>query len=146
MTTDRISGAFLFLLAVYVAWEARVLPLGTHDNPGPAYIPLLLVAVLGITGLILLFFGGRAPALGSVSWGGAGHAAAILGCCLLATVGMEYLGYRLTMAAILVFLFGVVERIKAWQTIGFGLGFPLVSFWVFDTLLNVILPRGELGF
>jgi hypothetical protein len=146
MTIDRISGALLFCLGLFVAWEDRVLPLGTHGHPGPGYFPLLLSAILGMIGLLLILRGRSSPPLRSIRWEGVTHAAAILACSFLATFGIERLGYRITMILILGFLFGVVERLKVWQVFILTMGLSLGSFWVFDSLLRVILPRGGLGF
>jgi len=146
MTIDRVSGAFLFLLGLLVAWEDRVLPLGTHGRPGPGYFPLLLSTLLGILGLLLFFRGRSSRHLRSIHWEEAGHAATILACSFLATFGMERLGYRITMILILGFLFSVVERMKLWQVFVLTIGLSLGSFWVFDSLLRVILPRGGFGF
>ncbi len=146
MTVDRLSGAFLFLLGLFVAWEDRVLPLGSHDRPGPGYFPLLLSVILGILGLVLLIRGRSSPSVRSIRWEEARHAAAILACSFLATFGIERLGYRVTMILVLGFLFGVVERMKLWQAAVLTVSLSLGSFWVFDSLLRVILPRGGLGF
>src|SRR5512147_2417215 len=132
MTIDRTSGAFLFLLGVVVAWEDRVLPLGTHGRPGPGYFPLLLSVILGILGLLLFLRGRSSAHLRSVRWEEAKHAAAILACSFLATFGIERLGYRITMIVILGFLFGIVERMKLWQVVVLTISLPLGSFWVFD--------------
>ena len=146
MTTDRISGASLFVLGLFVAWQDRVLPLGSHGRPGPGYFPLLLSVILGILGLLLLLRGSSAPCLRSIRWEESRHAGAILACCLLATFGIERLGYRMTMILVLGFLFGVVERLKLWQVFGLTMGLSLGSFWIFDSFLRVILPRGGFGF
>jgi len=146
MTLDRISGAFLFVLGIVVAWEGRVLPLGTHGRPGPGYFPLLLSVLLGVLGLLLFLRGRSSARLRSIRWQEAGHAAAILACSFLATFGIEKLGYRITMILILGFLFGVVERLKLWLVLVLTVGLSLGSFWVFDSLLRVILPRGGFGF
>ena len=146
MTLDRVSGAFLFFIGLFVAWEDRVLPLGTHGRPGPGYFPLLLSTLLGILGILLFLRGRSSRHLRSIRWEEAGHAAAILACSFLATFGIERLGYRITMTLILGFLFGVVERLKLWQVFVLTIGLSLGSFWVFDSLLRVILPRGGFGF
>jgi hypothetical protein len=146
MTIDRISGAFLFLLGLFVAWQDRVLPFGTHSHPGPGYFPLLLSIILGTLGIILFLRGRGSPHLRSLRWEEAKHAVAILGCTFLATLGIEKLGYRITMMLILGFLFGVMERLKVWQAFALTIGLSLGSFWVFDSLLRVLLPRGGFGF
>ncbi len=146
MSIDRASGIFFILLGFFVVIERRVLPLGTPAQPGPGYFPLLLAILLLIFGAILVFGGSRSAALRSLKWPEARTAAAILGCCIFATLGMETIGYRLTMAAILVFLFGVIERLKIWQVFALTLFLALGSFWLFDTFLRVPLPRGGFGF
>jgi hypothetical protein len=146
MTTDRLSGAFLVLVGLFVVWERRVLPLGTAHHPGPGYVPLLIALLLILFGAILIFSGKGAPSLRSVSWPEAPHAAAILACCVFTTVAMERIGYRLTILIALGFLFGVMERIKPWLAAALTAALALGSFWLFDSLLRVPLPRGGWGF
>ena len=146
MTIDRVSGAFLILLGLFVVWERRVLPLGTASRPGPGYFPLLLAILLIVLGAILILRGKGAKQIRSVSWSEAPHAVAILGCCLFISLFMETIGYRLTLLFTLGFLFGVMERIKLWLTLVLTFGFSLGTFWLFDSLLRVPLPRGGWGF
>jgi putative tricarboxylic transport membrane protein len=146
MTIDRLSGALLVLLGLLVVWERRVLPLGTSQHPGPGYAPLLLAILLIILGAILIIGGKGAPPLRSIAWSEAPHAAAILACCIFTTVMMERIGYRLTMFIVLGFLFAVMERMKIWLVLTLVIGFSLGSFWLFDSLLRVPLPRGEWNF
>lgn len=146
MAIDRLSGTVLVLLGLFVVWERRVLPLGTHNQPGPGYFPLLLAILLIIFGGILIARGGLTRAFRSLSWSEAPHAIAILACSVLATLFMERVGYRITMIIILGFLLGAMERIRLWQALTLTLGLALGSFWLFDSLLRVPLPRGGWGF
>ena len=146
MTIDRVSGAFLVLVGLFVVWERRVLPLGSTGHPGPGYVPLLLALLLIVLGGILIVQGRGAMALRSVTWAEAPHAVAILGCCLFISLLMETIGYRLTMLVVLGFLFGVVERLKIWLALALTFSFAFGTFWLFDTLLRVPLPRGGWGF
>jgi putative tricarboxylic transport membrane protein len=146
MTIDRLSGGFLVLMGLFVVWERRVLPLGTTGNPGPGYVPLMLALLLIVLGTILIIRGKGAKAFRSITWPEAPHAVAILGCCLFITLFMETIGYRIAMLIVLGFLFGVMERIKIWLTLVLTFGFAFGTFWLFDTLLRVPLPRGGWGF
>lgn len=146
MTLDRVSGGFLMLLGFFVLWERRVLPLGTHQQPGPGYFPFLLAVLLIVLGGILFLRGGLSKPFRSLKWPEAPHAVAILGCSVFATLFMEWIGYRITMLLILGFLFGIMERIKIWQTLTLTLALSLGTFWIFDSLLRVPLPRGGWGF
>jgi putative tricarboxylic transport membrane protein len=146
MTIDRLSGAFLVLVGLFVVWERRVLPLGTTSHPGPGYVPLLLAILLIVFGAILIARGKGARPLHSLGWPEAPHAVAILGCCIFTTLFLETIGYRLTMLIVMGFLFGVMERIKIWLTLVLTFSFSLGTFWLFDSLLRVPLPRGGWGF
>jgi hypothetical protein len=89
--------------------------------------------------------GSRARRLGEVGWQEWRHAVAIFAACAFAAWGLERLGYRLTMAAVLAFLLLVLEK----KGLVLGLAVTAVmawgSFYLFDTLLKVPLPRGPFG-
>jgi putative tricarboxylic transport membrane protein len=146
LTVDRLSGAILILLGLFVVWERRVLPLGSAQYPGPGYFPLFLALLLVLFGAILLFPGRAAAPLRSISWSEATHALPLLGCCVLVTLFMERIGYRITMAFVLGVLFGILERMPLWLVLILTAGLSLGSFWLFDSLLRVPLPRGGWGF
>jgi O-antigen ligase len=111
MTVDRVAGVALMVIGLVTIWESRVFPLGSLHRPGPAYMPVVLAA------LLILF----------AAW------------------GLERLGYRLTMALVVIFLLMIVER-KGWA-LGLVLTVAMAwgSFFLFDTLLRVPLPRGPFG-
>jgi hypothetical protein len=146
MTIDRIGGIALFLLAGYVAFETRVLPLGSHQVPGPGYLPLLLAVVLGVLGFLLIFLKRNTPSFRSLKWPEGLHALVLVACCFFATFAIEVLGYRVTMIIVLGFLFGVLERMKIWLVLGLTLGLSFGSYYIFNNVLMVILPRGGFGF
>jgi hypothetical protein len=146
MTIDRVSGSALVLLGLFVVWERRVLPLGNHTQPGPGYFPLLLSLLLIVLGALLIFQGGSAQALRALAWPEAPHALAILACSAFATIFLEQIGYRISMVIILGFLLGVLERLRLWLVVTLTLGLSLGTFWLFDSLLRVPLPRGAWGF
>ncbi len=143
-TTDRIAGLGLLTLAAWVALETRGLPLGTTHGPGPGYMPLLLAAILAALALPLVIRGGGTP-LRQLEWAEAGHAAAILGASVFMAVALDPLGYRITMALFLLFLFGAVQRRRILVAVALAAGLAVASHWMFDVALKVPLPRGPLG-
>jgi hypothetical protein len=145
LTTDRVAGAALALLALVVVWESRKLPLGSLANPGPAYMPVVLAALLLAFAVALVIVGGRAAPLAAVGWSEWRHAVAIFAVCAFAAWALERLGYRATVTLTLAFMLGVVERKGIAFTVLFSLALALGSFLLFDTLLRVPLPRGLLG-
>jgi len=147
MTTDRVAGIGLAVFALLVLEESRrlQLPLGTLAMPGPAYVPAILAAALLVSGVIIAAAGRQAPALASVGWQEWRHAVAILAACAFTALALERLGYRLTIALACVFLVGVVERKSPVVTVVFAVAMAVGTYWLFDTLLRVQLPRGPFG-
>jgi len=147
-TTDRVAGGVLALVGLVVLEETwRLgLPLGTLHNPGPGYTPVVLSLILLGFGAAVAALGGGAQGMRTVEWTEWRHAVAILGACAFAALALERIGFRLTMAVILAFLVGVVERKPLLLTAVFTAVFSLGAFFLFDTMLRVPLPRGPLGF
>ena len=142
---DQASGLTLILLALFVAWENRAYPLGTLQEPGPAYTPLVIAVFIGVMGLLIVLRGGASPRLSAMKWPEAPRAVVILAACAAATFALEPLGYRITIAALLVFFLGVVERRSPLAVAAVSAGFSLASFYLLADLLRVPLPVGPWG-
>ncbi len=136
----------LIALALYVGWENRAYPLGTLQEPGPGYLPLVLAIFLGALGALIAAWGGRSAALATMKWSEAARAVVILAACGVATLALERIGYRLTVIALLVFFLGVLERRRPLPVALVALGFSLASFYIVGDLLHVPLPRSPWGF
>lgn len=148
MTIDRVSGIGLALFAALVLEESRRLrlPWGSLANPGPAYFPGVLAALLLLAGVAIAVLDRNAPRLAGVSWSEWRHGVAIFAACAFCALGLERVGYRITMFVVLAFLVGVVERKHPLATLVFAGGLSLGTFWLFDTILRVPLPRGPFAF
>jgi|SRR6266545_4022774 hypothetical protein len=145
LTTDRVAGGGLTLFALVVLWESRKYPLGSLHNPGPGYMPVLLASLLLLFGLLVLATGGRSEPFSTLRWDEGRHAAAILGTCAFAAVALERLGYRLTVLLALAVLIGIVERRRPLVAVAVSAGVAFGSFYLFNTLLRVLLPLGPFG-
>jgi hypothetical protein len=135
----------LLALALYVTWENRAYPVGTLVEPGPGYLPLILAIFLGVTGLVIAVAGGGSTPFRETRWPELKRAVVILVACGFAAIALERLGYRLTMAALLVFFLGVVERKRPAVVAAVAVGFSAISYLVFATWLRVPLPVGPGG-
>jgi putative tricarboxylic transport membrane protein len=145
LTTDRAAGGALVIAGLVAIWESRAFPLGTIHRPGPAYVPVALGALLVLFGALLFLLGGSGRRLRDLRWQEWRHVVAIVAACAFAALVLERLGYRLTVAVILLFLLGVVERQRPIVTVATTVVLVLGSFFLFDTLLRVPLPRGPFG-
>ena len=145
LRNDQLSGLMLLALALFVAWENRAYPLGTLQEPGPGYTPFLFAGFLALMGLLIVLRGKSSPRVSETAWPEAFRALVILIACGVATYALEPLGYRLTIAALLVFFLGVVERKKPLAVAAVSIGFSLLSFYLIGDLLHVPLPVGVWG-
>ncbi len=144
-TKDRIAGAALVIFALFVLSESRTLPFGTVRHPGPAFVPVLLAALLLVFGILIAAAGARSDRFRSLRWRELPHGVAILGACAFSALALERLGYRITVLIVVFFLVNIVEK-KAWlATALVALGLSFGSFYLFYTLLRVPLPLGPWG-
>ena len=148
LRSDQLSGLMLLVLAIYVAWANREYPVGTLQEPGPGYLPLILAVVLGSLGLLIALWGhkSRSPALAEMKWPEAKRAVLILLACSVAAYSLERIGYRITVIALLIFFLGVVERKRPVPVALVALGFAFASFYIIGDVLHVPLPRSPWGF
>lgn len=145
LRSDQVSGLMLVALALYVWWMNRVYPVGTLAEPGPGYVPLLLAIFLGAMGVLVVVRGSASQPFAEIQWSEASRAIAILIACGAAAYALERLGYRITVAALLIFFLGVMERRKPMMVATVALGFSLLTFYLFATLLRVPLPVSAWG-
>lgn len=146
LRSDQASGLTLLALAVWVGWLNLEFPVGTLAEPGPGYVPQLLAVGLGVIGILVAAFGSRSTPLSALPWPEATRALVIMTACVLATYALERIGYRITIAALLVFFLGVIERKAWWMTALVAAVFSLASHYVVGVMLKVPLPRGPWGF
>jgi putative tricarboxylic transport membrane protein len=146
LTIDRAAGGALVIIGLVTLWESRQYPLGSLHRPGPSYMPVILALLLIVFGLALAVMGARSGRMSEVSWHEWRHAVAIFSACAFAAWGLDRLGYRLTVAVVMLFLLRVLERKGIVITLAMTVVVAGGSFLLFDTLLRVPLPRGPLGF
>jgi putative tricarboxylic transport membrane protein len=145
LTTDRVAGSALVIVGVFALSQSLQLPLGSLRQPGPAYMPAVLALLLVVFGVAVAALGGGSGRFADVSWHEWRHALAIFGACAFAAWGLERLGYRLTTGLVLAFLLGLLERKHPLLTAVLVVAVAGGSFWLFNTLLRVPLPRGPFG-
>src|SRR5688572_21711557 len=146
LRSDQLSGLMLVALALYVGWENRVYPVGTLQEPGPGYLPMLLVIFLGALGLLIALWGIRSEPLAAMKWTEAKRAVLILVICGVAAFALERLGYRITVIALLILFLGVLERKRPVPVALVALGFSFASYYLVADVLHVPLPRSPWGF
>ena len=145
LTVDRVAGILFTAFSLLVLWESHKIPFGTMAEPGPGALPVLLAFIL-LACSVAVFLGGRVgERLADIRWTEWRHAVAILGTCSFMALALERLGYRLTIFVALFVLVSLVEK-RGWIAAGIFAGvFSLGTFFLFNTLLRVQLPKGAFG-
>ena len=145
LTIDHVAGAFFIAFALLVLWETQKIPFGFLAEPGPGAMPTLLASALLLCSVGLVLGGRSGKRAAAVQWLEWRHAVVILGTCAFMALALERLGYRLTIFIALLVLVSVLER-KGWVAgLLFAAGFSLGSYFLFNALLHVPLPKGPLG-
>lgn len=145
LRNDQLSGFILLAVAALVAWQNRAYPLGSLQEPGPGYTPLVIAIFLAAMSLLIIVRGGASRRVAETPWPEASRAIVILVACGIATYALESVGYRLTIAALLVFFLGVIERRRPLAVAAVSIGFALLSYYLIADLLRVPLPVGSWG-
>jgi hypothetical protein len=143
---DQVSGAALALGGLLIAWQSWHYPMGSLAEPGPGYLPFALGIALALFGALVAIAGGGSPRFHWDSFSDGVKGLAILAGLSFAAVALERLGYRITIAVLLVYYLGVLER-RPWpRTLLLTVIVALGSHYLFARLLRVPLPVGVFGF
>lgn len=150
---DSIVAIFWIVLGVTISIWSATFPFGRWESIGPAILPLACGLVLIFFGMILLLQAWKRkekPAKSNVpiipQGAAATRVALSLGGLLLSAVIFDLLGFILTLFLLILFLMQVIQPFKWRVAIFFTLAMTLGSYFFFNTLLKVTLPRGFLGF
>jgi len=142
MLNDRWLGVFAIGLSVFLFWFGHGLEAPFAYEPvGPRAFPMLLAAIICLCGLILLIKGGSPVAPNTHS----ANFRILLMVAIIAAYGMlfQLLGFIIAttlMTACVARLFGGTWLRSA--TAGILMG--VIFFFLFDRLLDVVLPSGLL--
>ena len=142
--SDRILGAVCIAVGAGMAWAAQGYAAAISYEPvGPRAFPLLLAALMTASGLWLVL----RPSLGSanfrsVPWAATALSAAAIG---LYALLFQTLGFTLATALMAVPV-GMAFGGNWKQALASGAGLGIVLYFMFDKLLDVVLPTGILSF
>jgi putative tricarboxylic transport membrane protein len=149
--TDRISGVFWLLFAIFVSIESKRLGLGSLHQPGPGFLSFCASITLGLMSMTILIRTWMSKRTGETRipiFGGENLLKVFL---VLVSVFcyaffMETLGFVLVTLLLLLFLLGIIEKKKWGYTIFVGVVVTMVAYLIFEIWLMSQLPKGLLGF
>jgi putative tricarboxylic transport membrane protein len=144
---EKITSLLLILLAVFIELESIKFPLGTIDNPGPGFFPLILGFGMAVTAIALALRAWRntTAEVHHLFWpvkeGFSKVSLTFVG-ILLFTALLEITGYMINIFLLFIILLRPIGRQKWSWTISISMGAALVSYLLFDKWLMIPLPRG----
>ena len=137
--SDRILGAACIAVGAGMAWAAQGYAATISYEPvGPRAFPLLLAALMAVYGLWPL----GSASVRAVPWAATALSAAAIG---LYALLFQMLGFALATALMAVPV-GMAFGGNWKQTLAAGAGLGIVLYFMFDKLLDVVLPTGILSF
>lgn len=144
---EKVTSLVFVLFALFVLFESRKYPLGTIDNPGPAFLPLLLSIAMAVMSIALSVRGwrNRTPQAHRTFWpekGGMAKVSLTFIVILLFTALLETTGYLINIFLLFLVLLRPIGRQKWTWSISISVGAALVSYLLFEKWLMIPLPNG----
>ena len=145
LNREHAAGIALAVLGLYVAIAAREYPLGSIAEPGPGFLPLALGMMLAACGIVLVIGAFFVVPARPVSFAELPHALVVLVSLAAAALGIERLGFRVTVALMLLFFLLAIERRPPVIAVPLALALACGTFYLINDLLRVPLPVGPWG-
>jgi putative tricarboxylic transport membrane protein len=154
MTKDRAASLLFLLTGIYGFFFSIQLPMGRWNEPGPGVFPITLSILLLISGVSWFIFGKRgsegksqeqkADRLDIVKT--LSTPLKIVGITALLILAFNYAGYLVTSSLYLFVLLLWVSRYRVVVSILLALSIGIGSWYFFQKVLSVQLPKGFLPF
>lgn len=143
MLSDRLLGLFALLLSGFLAWFGIGLESAFSYEPvGPRAFPLLLSGLIGICGLVMVWKGG--PKIERNPSGVNTRILILVGTLAFYAATFVWLGFVLS-TAIMTALVGRLFGGSWWKCVSGGVVMSLLFYFLFDRILDVVLPTGVMG-
>ncbi len=142
MTTDRLVGGVFVLIASFAFWHAYTLVVPFAADPvGPRVFPMIVSAILGVSGVGIML----RPAEIRLEFGRWMRVLAVLAACVVYPFLLVPAGFILA-TSVLIFVCALAFEARPLPAAASAIITSLVFFFVLDTLLDLPLPVGPLGF
>jgi len=146
---DKIPCLIWLGLGVFFTVGARKYGIGSLDEPGPGFFPLVGGVSLCLAALSHLVQLMRKPLCGareSSLWGEAhwGRSVAVAAGLVLYAFAVDFLGFIIATFLLMFILFSLYDRTKFIFAIAGSLSVVTITYFVFSIWLNVRFPAGIL--
>ena len=143
---DHVAGAVFVLFGILVIALSGDLPFGDLSMPGAGFMPRLVAGLIVLFGAALILHAKDGPLFSAIAWDDGRHALAVIATAAAAAAIYEWLGFILTMVAMMVALMVLLEKRNIVRAVLYSAGVAVATWIVFVHLLNSPLPGGVLGY
>ena len=132
----------------YYTWDANTMPLGDMAMPGPGLFPLI-IGTLGLVSALIVILDSvpRIRKDSSIAVPGGQTARRVIGMMVLLTAYVVIIGSLGTYLASILFCCLSIKLLSGhtwWRSALYGVTMAVICVFIFDSLLNVSLPRFNL--
>jgi len=148
---DRIYGVIGLGLSLWAYLESTRLDYMTEFTPGPGFMPFWVGVVLAVLSFYLIIdsFVRKSGKKDEAKLLPEKHAlyrvGAIMGMLFAVTFSMKFLGFPLTLALFTTAILLLLEHYSVIKSMGYGIAYSAVTWFVFEYILSMGFPKGFLG-
>lgn len=143
---DHIAGATFVLFGLTIIALSGDLPMGQLSMPGSGFLPLIVSVLTILFGLMLFITAHESPRFSELSWSDDKHALLVTVITAIAIALYNYLGFVITMAAMMVALLVVIERRNPLRAAAYSLFIVSLTYGIFEFALKTPLPASPFSY
>jgi len=143
---DHVAGTFFVAVGLAVIALSGDLPVGQISMPGAGFLPLLIAALIILLAASLFLRANESPSFAEIEWDDVRHALQVIAVTCAAATFYIYLGFIVTMFAMMLVLLVFIERKNILHAAVYSAGVAVVTYIVFVHVLQSPLPPGILGY
>ena len=141
LRADHVAGAAFALFGVGIIALSGDLPFGQLSMPGSGFLPINIAVLTIVFGLALIARARESRPFSEVAWEDGKHAAMVTVITAAAVALYNYLGFLITMAAMVIALLVVIERRNPLYAGAYSISIVIVTYAAFEYLLKTPLPE-----
>jgi hypothetical protein len=141
LRADHVAGAAFVVFGLLVIALSGDLPVGQLSMPGSGFLPTIVATLTIVFGLALIVRASESGPFSEVLWSDGKHAAMVTVITAAAIYLYTWLGFIITMVAMMVALLVVIERRNPLRAGAYSAAIVLFTYVCFAWLLKTPLPE-----
>ena len=146
LRADHVAGAAFVAFGAAIIALSGDLPSGQLSMPGAGFLPKIVATMTIVFGLVLVLRASESVPFAELEWDGGKHAVLVTAVTAAAIGLYTYLGFIITMAAMMIALLIVIERRHPVRAAAYSIGVVLVTYVAFAYLLKTPLPTSPFSY